>query len=351
MLLLPAQLWYHYLVVLLPLAALAWSRADARQRGALIVSAAAVSFGIAWLPLATLGAMALTATTVVTLWPRVRQQRTAVGADTSRVTGRMRRRALLHGATIAGLLFLGYLFVVLAPLVKSVGYDAWAYWNVQLPHPYSVALGGLGSFPYSPPMPAAWSSRRLPWWIFLFGWICAMVGTLIWLGGRWTLVLLAFPPVALELYHGNIHLFMAAAIVIGFRHPSAWAFILLTKSTSGIGLLWFVVRREWRQLGIALGATAAIAGVSFVIAPSLWSEWISFLASRPGGTPGGPSVPVPLPIRLAVAVVVVVWGARTDRRWTVPVASAIALPVLWFAGFAILCAIAPEMCRRDSAPD
>jgi hypothetical protein len=263
-----------------------------------------------------------------------------------------RQKALLHGATLAGLLFLAYVFVVLAPQVRTVGYDAWAYWNVQLPHPYSVSLGGLGAFPYSPPVALAASIfKAVPWWVFLFGWICAMLGTLVWLGGRWTLVLLALPPVTLELYHGNIHLFLAAAIVIGFRYPAAWAFVLLTKSTSGIGLLWFAVRREWRQLGIAVGTAAVVAALSYVVAPGLWGEWLQFLAQSPEGTPGGPSVPVPLPIRLVVAAAVVIWGARTDRRWTVPLASAIALPVLWFAGFAMLAAIAPELrARRHGSP-
>jgi hypothetical protein len=39
------------------------------------------------------------------------------------------------------------------------------------------------------------------------------------------------------------------------------------------------------------------------------------------------------------AAALVVWGARTDRRWVVPVASTIALPVLWITGPAILVAI------------
>lgn len=259
-----------------------------------------------------------------------------------------RRRALLHGLTLAGLLFLAYLFVFVAPQVQSVGFDTWAYWTVQLPHPYTASLGGLGTFTYSPPIALVASLfHAVPWWIFSFLWISGMLATLIWLGGRWTLVLLALPPVALELYHGNIHLLLAAAIVLGFRYPSAWAFVLLTKTTSGVGLLWFVVRREWRQLAIALGTTALIAGLSFVIAPSLWGEWLHFLATSSDSSPGGPSVPVPLSIRLAVAVIVVVWGARTDRRWTVAVASTIALPVLWFAGFAVLTAVAPELRTRS----
>ena len=50
-----------------------------------------------------------------------------------------------------------------------------------------------------------------------------------------------------ELAGGNISLLLAVAIVVGFRWPAAWAFVLLTKVTPGIGLLWFVVRREWRS--------------------------------------------------------------------------------------------------------
>src|SRR5688500_20274289 len=45
----------------------------------------------------------------------------------------------------------------------------------------------------------------LPWWLFLWTWLALMVALVFWLGGRWALVLLALPPVALELYHGNVH--------------------------------------------------------------------------------------------------------------------------------------------------
>ncbi|HEY6015015.1 MAG TPA: hypothetical protein VIU37_13460, partial [Candidatus Limnocylindrales bacterium] len=69
-----------------------------------------------------------------------------------------------------------------------------------------------------------------------------------------------------------------------------------------------------------------------------------------GPPAGGPSVPIPLVIRAIPAVAIVVWGARTDRRWTVPVAAALAMPVLWYDGFAVLAAIAavnrPELRER-----
>ena len=103
------------------------------------------------------------------------------------------------------------------------------------------------------------------------------------------------PPVALEIYHGNIHLWIAAAIALGFRYPWTWGFILLTKVTPGIGLLWFAVRREWRALGIALGVTGAIVAVSLLLDGQLWIDWLSFIGSTPeGGSVAQFQIPIPL---------------------------------------------------------
>ena len=64
----------------------------------------------------------------------------------------------------------------------------------------------------------------------------------------WALLILLLPW-TYELFVGQVHLFIAAAIVLGFRWPALWAFNILTKVTPGVGLLWFLVRREWRSLG------------------------------------------------------------------------------------------------------
>ena len=53
------------------------------------------------------------------------------------------------------------------------------------------------------------------------------------------------------------------------------------------------------------------------------------------------SVPIPLWIRLPAAIALVVWGARTNRRWTVPVASMLALPAVWYGGLSMLLAVIP----------
>jgi hypothetical protein len=213
---------------------------------------------------------------------------------------------------------------------------------VRIDDPYHFSLGDLGFFAYSPPAAVAfapltllsWPAAVVTWWVL-------MLASLVWLGGRSFLVLLAFPPVAYELYHGNIHLLLAVAIVLGFRYPQAWAVVLLTKVTCGIGLLWFVARREWRQLAIALGTTAVIVLVSFALLPTQWLDWLALLASNAGGTPAWPALAIPLWLRLPIAAAVVWWGAPRDARWAVPLAATIAVPVVWVDSLAILAACWP----------
>jgi hypothetical protein len=253
-----------------------------------------------------------------------------------------RRRALRDGLVLAGLLLGAYLFVVVAPQARTVGFDAFAYWSVDIADPYATHIGGLGAFLYTPVLARLFSpASNLDWPTFLWLWLAVLLATAIWLGGRhrWLWVL-AFPPVALELYHGNIHLLMAAAIALGFRYPATWAFVLLAKVTPGIGLLWFLVRREWRSLAIALGVTAVIVAASLVVDLRLWQEWIDRqVVGSLASAPSQPHLDIPLLFRLPAAAVLVTWGAMTDRRWTVPLAAALAMPVLWIAAFSVVAAV------------
>src|SRR5207247_6135780 len=137
------------------------------------------------------------------------------------------------------------------------------------------------------------------WTVLLLAALTFLVGPVL-LGAA---VLLALP----ELLGGNITLLIAAALVVGFRWPAAWAFVLLTKVTPGVGLLWFAVRREWRSLGIALGTTAAVVVISAVVAPDAWLQWPGVLAGIAGRGGTWAAVPVPLLVRLPVAVAIIVW--------------------------------------------
>ncbi|MCI0584503.1 MAG: DUF2029 domain-containing protein [Chloroflexi bacterium] len=261
-----------------------------------------------------------------------------------------RRRALRDGLGVAGLLFAAYLFVIVAPAARTVGFDASPYWSVDLEHPYARVAGEFGAFTYTPVAARAFAvASLLSWPAFWFSWTAILLGTIAWLGWRRALLVLAFPPVAVELYHGNIHLLLAAAIGLGLRYPAAWAFVLLTKVTPGIGLVWFAVRREWRSLGIALGVSGAIVAASLLVDARLWQEWIvDGLLPVAGADVSQPHIEIPLLIRLPAAAALVAWGGLTDRRWTIAAAAVLALPVLWFSGFAILAAI-PALDRLQPA--
>jgi hypothetical protein len=272
--------------------------------------------------------------------------------DSSRrsLAARPALRAVRDALVALGLLFTAYEFLVLGPSSRMLGYDAWSYWAVDLNHLYAGSIGDLGWFPYSPALAQVASILQVvPWPAFLLVWLGLLVATVVWLGGRHTIYLLAFPPVAAELYHANINLLLAAAIVLGFRYPAAWSFVLLGKVTPGIGLLWFAVRREWGHLAIALGVTALIAGVSFAVAPQLWFDWARAIVTSSAASPV--VFNPPLWLRLPIAAAVVIWGARTDRPWTVPVSAVIAMPVWWLAVFSILAAIVPLRRTRASRGD
>ena len=151
------------------------------------------------------------------------------------------------------------------------------------------------------------------------------------------LFVFALPVAFFEIWGGNIHLLLALAIVAGFRWPGTWSFVLLTKVTPGIGLLWFAARREWRKLAIALGTTAVIVGASLLIDANLWRSWIELLVREAGGgTASEGHIPIPLWLRLPIAAALAIYAGRTDRKWLLPVVAFIAMPVLWWGSLSVL---------------
>ena len=226
----------------------------------------------------------------------------------------------------------------------GTGQDARCYYQATLADPYlHSSWNDPIAYVYSPAFLQLVSPlTALPWQAFMAVWTAVLIGAARFLTGPRLLAAgLLFPFTAMEIAGGNVSLLLAAAIVLGFRWPAAWAIVLLTKITPGIGLLWFVVRGEWRSLAIALGATAAIVAVSYFTIPDAWPRWFEVIISNVGKGGTWASVPIPLWIRLPAAVVLVVWGARTDRRWTVPVASMLALPALWYGGISMLLGVIP----------
>jgi len=249
------------------------------------------------------------------------------------------------------------LFIVVAAVVvflRLFNVSPWTPWVLDM-HTYWVTGAGvsyvhsnpyvIGAYLYAPAFAQAIAPLTLlPWPWFAALWTAAIAAALIWLVGRWSFpVLLLSGAVALELYLGQIDVFIAAAVVIGFRYPAVWAFPLLTKVAPGIGLLWFVVRREWRNLGIAVASTLAVAAVSAVFMPQLWHDWYDLLrrSVTDRQVVEGAYLAIPVWARLPFAVAIITWGARTNRHWTVPIAILLAMPILWINVFAVLIAVIP----------
>jgi hypothetical protein len=233
-------------------------------------------------------------------------------------------------------------------------FDLHAYWITRDGVDYASHFAGpAGTYLYSPAFAQAIRPLTiLPLPIFAAIWTSLGAVLLVWLVGRRALLVAIIPPVLLTLVQGQLDLAYAAVAIVGLRWPAAWALPLLTKVSPGIGIVWFLVRREWRSLAVAVGATAGIAAVSFVLDPAAWSGWIGLLLRTQGpvADPNLVYLPVPLLVRAPVALAVVAWGAWTDRRWALPVAMTIAMPIVWVNSFTVLVAILPLVAPGADSP-
>ncbi len=259
------------------------------------------------------------------------------------------------------------LLAVLFPAVYGGGdadahayYQAAAFPTAIYAHPMA---GTPDAYLYAPPFAQALAPlAALGWPAFAVAWY-ALLGTVLWwLAREWAPLLLVVPvaypwspagvvlPVLREIQVGNVEFLYAATFVVLARRPALWALPLLTKPTLGVGLVWYAARREWRGLGVALGATAGIAAVSAALDPGAWVQWAALLAANARDSVVSPSdAPftfLPLAPRLAGSLLLVAWGARSDRSWTLVVGAVFALPIFWQASPVLLLGLLPLARQR-----
>ncbi len=250
------------------------------------------------------------------------------------------------------MLAIGYLILRWYLLLTSddpiLAADAYTYWSAPYDDPYpGPQLGLPGAYLYSPAFIQVLAPLRLlPWEAFHALWAAIGFGALVFLVGPLggALVITFLPFVYRDLLVGNIHLLLAATIVVGLRHSSVWALPLLTKITPGVGLLWFAGRREWRRLGVALATTGAIVLVSFALGPHLWFEWVARL--RADTQTAGDLYVSLIGVRLAIAALLVAYAGWAGRSWLIPIAIVVALPILWPDSLAILLACFPLLTQQ-----
>ncbi len=251
---------------------------------------------------------------------------------------------LLNAVSVIVLLWLWWQFSV----YHADGSDMRSYYNLNLANLYGNAvLGERGSFLYSPAFAVGVAPfTELSWLAFYGLWTGLAIGALALVLGPLLAVVavLLLPFVQVDIGYGNINALLALSIVAGMRWPGAWSFVLLTKVTPGIGILWFAVRREWRSLGIALALTFGLVLASIaVVGVGPWVDWLRLLATstRPTVWDEANLIPLALPLRLVGAAGLVTIGALRGWRWMVPIACFVAMPITWSYGLILLLAIVP----------
>jgi glycosyl transferase family 87 len=239
------------------------------------------------------------------------------------------------GKAIALGVGLGWAVTTLIFYTQTTGdpVDAWCYYGIDPARPYDPS----GCFLYSPPIALLMSVVQdlVPFEAFYTTVRGVEMIALALLTGPAIGLALLIPAVAIEINAANVNVLLVGAVVLGFRYPWTWAFVILTKVTPGIGLLWFAVRREWRSFWTAVGVTAAIASVSFLLAPWLWGDYLAALVAEPDESP------FKIWWRLPIAAAVVIWGARANHRWALMLAVFLAMPRWYFLSPVILVGLFP----------
>lgn len=232
--------------------------------------------------------------------------------------------------------------------------DEYAYWlaarRLLEGQPlYDPTVTIITPFAYLYPPPLAQSlvpvAAVVPGWLFSAGWTLLMGLALFWLAGRdllRTLALVAFPPVAVEFWFRNVHLFLAVLVVLGLRHASAsFAVGAAIKISPGLGLAYLAGRGRWREAGVGVLVGLSMLVVSVILSPEDWRAYIDFALST-DPLQQSAFVAIPLPIRAAAGLLLAVGAARLPRHVGDPlmvVAVTLALPSLWFTGLSLLVAL------------
>lgn len=158
------------------------------------------------------------------------------------------------------------------------------------------------------------------------------------------LAMVAFVPVAIELGYRNVHLLLAALLVLGLRgRPALLAIGAAIKVGPGLGLVYLAFRGRWREAAIGVAAGLAVLAMSLLIGPAQWQQFMAVIAATASTAPTT-SLPLSYPVRLAIAGVLTLAASRlSDRRGEAVLVIAVVLanPSLWATALSMLVAMVP----------
>lgn len=260
----------------------------------------------------------------------------------------LRLRAVNHGIWVLGLIVAG--LSVLWVASGATGLDSHAYYAAWHHHLYSAAPEQRDAYLYSPVFAELlWPATLLSWPLFCAFWAAIVLGIYTWLLKplplKWRIPLLL--ACTNDIVAGNVWSIFALVYVFGFTYPATWAFPLLTKVTPGVGVVWFLTRREWRKLLVLVAVVLLAAGTSMAFGLDLWRDWIRLLLHPEAyRAPGGsfhpifyPRTPILLAAEIPIAIGILVYAAKSEKRWLVPVAMVFASPMFTSNALLVLAAI------------
>lgn len=190
--------------------------------------------------------------------------------------------------------------------------------------------------------------------------VAALLAALRWLGlsWRWSIVVLAWPPIAQGLFVGNVAIPMFALFAAAPWRPALLAIPPLFKPYSAIAALWLLRRRHWRSAIVGgLAVVAACVVTLPLVGLQLWVDWIRGLEAYqvsqqllPNYLYGyGLARYMPLVSFLAIAAVVTVLAMRARGRREqlarLGVATITGSPSLFAHGYLVAL---PAMLRLDT---
>ena len=224
--------------------------------------------------------------------------------------------------------------------------DAVAYWEAGTstrlyPEQWSEVASG---YPVLPPPVAQLSVLLQPvgWPLFvvltvaIFGafWFCARSASLplLLIGIPYVFGLGPGEPSKFLEYAllGNLAWILAALVLASMRHPAIYPILLLHEGHDGHRLV--VVPRPRGVAGRRSRSHHVRCLLPRVVCRRArpWFDFVAFATRNAGmADPPIPLFPVPFGVRLVMSVALILWGARTERRWTVPIAVGWALPALY----------------------
>lgn len=269
-----------------------------------------------------------------------------------------------------GLVFLatiGAMVLVIVAMNRwAAPQDEHAYWlagqRLLAGEPlYDPAATSVTPYAYWYPPPLAQLlapiAAILPSTAFSWVWTGLLLACLLWLSRRRPLValaLVAFVPVAVELWFRNVHLMLAVIIALGvLRWPWMFAIGAHIKLAPGLGVVYLLVRRQWRDAGLAVAVGIGVLVVSAVLGSGHWGDFIATIRGRGPADISG-VLPIPYAVRAATGLALTVIAARRPPCWGEPlliVAIVIASPTLWVDALSMLIALVPVVWLRRPSPN